>query len=84
MCLQEEDVDEMRRCIKLDMECAVTCSTAAQLMSMNSEFALDICEMCVEVCRKCAEECGRHDNDHCQECAEACGDCAEECKVMLL
>ena len=84
MCLKEEHVEEMRRCIKLDLECAVICNTAAQLMSMNSEFSLDICEMCVEVCSQCAEECGRHDDDHCQECAEACSDCAEECKVMLL
>jgi hypothetical protein len=84
MCLQEEDVEEMKNCIRNDMECAVLCNVAAQMMSMDSPFAMDVCEICERACRKCAEECSRHDNDHCQECANACNECAEECATMLL
>lgn len=54
-CLQEEDVKMMARCIQLDMECAVICYAAAQLMSLGSEYAKHICHHCAEICSKCAE-----------------------------
>lgn len=38
-CLQEEDVKMMARCIQLDMECAAICYAAAQVMSMNGQYA---------------------------------------------
>jgi hypothetical protein len=73
----------MAKCIQLDMECAAICYAAAQLMSVGSEKAKDICRICADVCEACGEECGKHDHKHCQECAEACRHCAEECRRML-
>ena len=72
----------MARCIQLDMECAAICTAAAQLMSLGSEKAKDICGICAGICEACGEECGKHGSEHCQECAKTCRKCAEECRRM--
>jgi hypothetical protein len=72
----------MARCIQLDMECAALCYAAAQLMSLGSERAKELCKICAEACKACAEECGKHKDSHCAECADACKKCAEECAKM--
>lgn len=80
-----EDLKEshhMERCIQLNMECAVICNAAAQLMSLGSEQALSACKLCAEICRKCAGECGKHNTEHCREGAEACRKCAELCSKL--
>src|SRR5258705_4655794 len=77
-CLKEDNVNDMTRCIQLDMECSVICKAAAQFMSLDSEHANAICQLCADVCHACADECNKHDMDHCRDCAEACRHCAEE------
>jgi len=72
----------MAKCIQLDMECAALCYAAAQLMSLGSSKAKELCLLCAEVCEACAAECGMHKMIHCQECAAACKTCAEECREM--
>jgi len=81
-CLQEDDLKMMSRCIQLDMECAAMCYAAAQLMSLGSEKATEICHLCADMCDACGMECGQHENEHCEECAGACKLCAEECRKM--
>ncbi len=82
-CTQEEDVKMMAKCIQLDMECAALCYASAQLMSLGSEKAKEICKLCAEMCEACGNECSQHTHSkHCQECAEACKQCAEECRKM--
>ncbi len=81
-CLEEENVQQMMRCIKLDLDCSLICSMASKLMARDSEEASTICRYCAEVCRRCAEECRKHDVEHCQICADACERCAEECERM--
>ena len=81
----EEDVKMMARCIQLDMECAAICYASAQLMSLGSDKAKEICRICADICEACAAECEKHAQhgmDHCRECAEACRKCAEECRKM--
>jgi hypothetical protein len=83
-CLQEKDVDSMTHCIRLDMECAAICRTAAELMTMGSQHANAICQICADICQACAEECEKHMHmDHCRQCATACRTCAEECLSMV-
>lgn len=72
----------MARCIQLDMECAALCYASAQLMSLGSDRAQELCRLCADACEACGEECGKHDNEHCQECAKTCRQCAEECRRM--
>jgi hypothetical protein len=81
-CTQEEDIKMMARCIQLDMECAAICYAAAQLMSLGSSRAEELCRICAEICEECGSECGKHQREHCQECAEMCRTCAEECRRM--
>jgi hypothetical protein len=81
-CLQEASVQELARCIRLDLDCAALCRVAVGSMARGSELAPVICEACERACEACAEECGRHMMDHCQRCAEACQRCAEECRRM--
>src|SRR6476646_2307494 len=52
-CTQERDVAMMARCIQLDMECAAICSAAAQLMSLGSVHAPEICGLCASACEAC-------------------------------
>ena len=82
-CTQEEDVKMMAKCIQLDMECAVICYAAAQLMSLGSDKAKEVCKICVDICEVCSNECSNHHNEHCQECLQACMQCAEECRKMI-
>lgn len=81
-CTQEEDVTMMARCIRLDMECAALCYAAAQLMSLGSGKANQLCKLCADMCDECGAECSKHDNEHCQECAQMCKQCADECRAM--
>jgi hypothetical protein len=82
-CLKEPNAKMMADCIRLDMECAIVCYNAAQLMSLGSSKADEFCRLCAEICNDCAEECSKHDNEHCKKCAEACHICAEECMQMV-
>ncbi len=81
-CTQEDQVNMMAKCIQLDMECATLCYAAAQLMSLGSETAKEICRLCMSACEACAAECGKHQTEHCQECAKACTACADQCRKM--
>lgn len=72
----------MARCIQLDMECAAICYAAAQLMSLGSEKAAEICRICADMCDACGAECSKHQTEHCKECADMCKRCAEECRKM--
>jgi hypothetical protein len=59
-CLREEDVKMLSRCTQLDRDCATVCWTASQLMSRDSEYVKQICNICGELCDACAEECEIH------------------------
>ncbi len=81
-CTKEHDVKMMAKCIELDMQCSAICYASAQLMSLGSLQAGQLCAICAEICDACGKECGKHYNQHCRECAEACKHCADECRKM--
>jgi hypothetical protein len=83
-CLDEPQVQELVRCIRLDRDCAGACRMAVAVMVRGSEMAAEVCRLCAVLCDACAEECARHADrhDHCRVCAEACRRCAEECRRM--
>jgi Domain of Unknown Function (DUF326) len=78
-CLQEEDINMMINCIKLDRDCADICTQAARLLQRDSIVGHQYLLLCEEICRLCAAECGKHDHEHCRQCAVACEECAEAC-----
>lgn len=68
----------------LDRDCATICLIAAALMTRNSDYAKQICNLCAEICEACAQECEKHtDMNHCQKCAQACRNFAEECRKIV-
>jgi hypothetical protein len=81
-CAAEEDVKMMVKCIQLCMECAAICYASAQLMSLGSKKAREVCALCADICKACGDECGRHQTGHCKECAKVCKQCSEECREM--
>ena len=83
-CLQEQDVNMMERCIKLDLDCAEICALATGFVARGSEHAMHILRECAEICHACAEECEKHSHmEHCKKCAEACRACAEACGTAV-
>lgn len=87
--LAEEDVEEMRRCIALDQNCADLCGVTARILSRPvywDEFVVHrVLQACVRVCTLCAEECDRHADHHrhCAICAKACRACVQACNALL-
>jgi hypothetical protein len=85
-CLGEPMVQDLVRCIRLNLHCADLCDTTGRLISRqeNPEVARAILKACVLVCHLCAEECARHASmEHCRVCAEACRHCEQVCQRLL-
>lgn len=88
-CLSEEQVSEMRKCIRLDLDCADICATTARVLTRQTEYDAPTTraqlQACIEICRTCAEECESHADmhQHCALCGQECRNCAEACEEML-
>ena len=72
----------MATCAQINRECASICWTSASLMSIDSRFAKQFCNLCADICEACARECERHRVDHCQKYWQTCRACADECRRM--
>lgn len=87
-CLEEEDPGSLRKCIRLNLDCAQICATSAMLIARPGEQDRTVLrtqlEACAAVCRACADECDEHADmhEHCRICAEACRACADVCERM--
>lgn len=87
-CMAEPAVQELVRCIRLNLHCGDLCATTGRIVSRQEspELARAVLEACLLACRLCAEECERHGEmgmQHCRVCAEACRRCAEACEALL-
>ncbi len=81
--LQEEDVEMLVRCVRLNHDGAAVSILAMQAMASNSEFVKQICSLCAEICNVCADECEKYTHmEHCKICAEVCRKCAVECSKI--
>jgi hypothetical protein len=87
-CLEEDDPAAMRKCIRLNHDCAGICSVTAKLIArpgaQDQTLLRAQLDACATACRACAAECERHAEhmEHCRICAEACRECAEACDRM--
>ncbi len=81
-CLNEPDMAARKNCISILMECALICQQAVAYMSMDAQYAKDLCKLCATICDKCSQECKMFKDDHCQKCAQVCQECATECNNM--
>jgi transcriptional regulator with GAF, ATPase, and Fis domain len=88
-CLSEDSVAELRKCIRLDLDCADVCEATGRVLTRQTEYdaptSKALLEACREACRTCAEECERHGqhHEHCRICGEACRRCEEACANLL-
>jgi uncharacterized membrane protein len=87
--LGEDDVDEMRTCIALDLTCADVCDVTARALSRPGHWdryvVHRLLQACVRTCANCAEECARHaaHHRHCAICEKACRACERACNDLL-
>ncbi len=83
-CLEEDNVQMLVKCIKLDLDCADVCTVVAALLARGSEHGKHLLKECAEICKACADECEKHahHHEHCKRCAEACRACADACTSM--
>ena len=88
-CLSEDDVTELRKCIRLNLDCSDICATTGRLVTRQTEYDAPVSKAQLETCRQacgtCAEECERHaeHHEHCRLCAEACRRCEEACASLV-
>lgn len=66
--------------LKLMLNCAEICQTAANFMLSGSPLHAKVCAVCAEVCAACAQSCEQVGDM--QECVEACRLCAQSCQQM--
>jgi hypothetical protein len=88
-CLAEEQVQELVRCIRLNLDCAEICEVTGKILARQTEPDPELIraqlQACIAACRSCAAECDRHAqmHEHCGICAVACRECEEVCMKML-
>lgn len=82
-CLEEQGTSYSGKHIQLLQTCVETCNLSVRLMSVDSPFHQQACELCFEVCDACAIECERFEDDEVfKSCADACRRSAESCRGM--
>lgn len=88
-CLHEQKVQELRRCIRLNLDCAEICNTTAGALARTGDpdpqVLRALLEACRTTCQVCGAECEKHAqmHEHCRVCAESCRHCEEVCQQLL-
>lgn len=88
-CLGEKELEHLRQCIRLDLDCADVCGATGRMIARQAApdpqlWRLTL-EACAEACRACAVECSKHAAKfgHCRICREACLKCERACREVL-
>jgi hypothetical protein len=79
-CIESPQVKRLMRCIMLNRDCGLFCSTAAMLLEHGSEFLPQVIKLCIDACETCAAENERSDLRPCRQAAEACRCFVRECR----
>ncbi len=79
-CLEMGDAHAEPQHMRLMLDCAQICATAADFMARGSAHHTHICRECAEICRACAASCDALEGM--EECAAICRRCAESCDAM--
>jgi hypothetical protein len=88
-CLGEQDVGELTRCIRLNLDCADVCESTGKILSRETAFdaglAHAVVQACTDACGRCGDECERHaeHHEHCRVCADACRRCEQACEDVF-
>jgi hypothetical protein len=69
--------------VRVLLDCAEICETAAAFMLRGSDTYPMVCEVCAQVCERCAQSCEKlADDQRMKECADLCRRCAQSCRLM--
>ena len=88
-CLAESNLDVLRRCIRLNLDCADVCASTGRMLSRglhsDPEILRGQVRICERVCSACAAECEKHaaHHEHCRHCANECRRCETTCRELL-
>ncbi|PZR52437.1 four-helix bundle copper-binding protein [Xylanimonas oleitrophica] len=88
-CLSEDMIDQLRRCIRTNLDCADICDTTARVLSRHTGYDANITraqlQACAQACRSCGDECEAHASmhEHCRICADVCRRCEAACHELL-
>jgi hypothetical protein len=88
-CLAEEMIQQLKQCIRLNLDCADVCAATGALGSRrtgsNEPILRQMLQTYAAACQVYGEECQRHagQHEHCRICAEACRRCAQACDEAL-
>ena len=66
--------------LRLMLNCAEICRTAADFMLSQSQLHHVVCDACAAVCEACANSC--EEIGDMEDCVRACRNCAESCREM--
>ena len=87
--LNEQNLSELVKCIRLCLDCADVCAATVRVTSRQTEYdatlTKSLLETCTATCKSCGDECERHAqmHDHCRVCAVACRRCEQACRELL-
>jgi Domain of Unknown Function (DUF326) len=88
-CLSEHELEQLRKCIRSDLDCADICDTTARVVSRHTGYDANTTRAqlraCIQACNSCGEECEAHagKHEHCRICAQTCRSCAQTCQSLL-
>jgi hypothetical protein len=88
-CLGEQDVAQLRQCIRLNLDTADICSATGRRVARQADpdAALwrAILEACAQACKSSGAECAKHASrhEHCKRCQQACERCEKACRELL-
>src|SRR5690625_7211206 len=82
-CLDEDNLDHMVRCIRLNRICAEACAAASQILAIHHAEVKNLIEYCIKTCDQCAVECSKNDHDQCHACATCVQNGAYVCRIIL-
>ncbi len=86
--LNEQNLAEMVKCIRLCLDCTDICSATAGVLSRLAGYDPSATRLllgaCAAICQSCGDECERYAHmPHCRLCAEACRRCDRACRDLL-
>jgi hypothetical protein len=88
-CLGEQQVQQLVRCIRLNLDCADVCDATGRMISRQTEPDWSLVraqlQACAAACKACGDECQSHagHHEHCRVCAESCRRCEQACTRLL-
>jgi hypothetical protein len=89
-CLSEIEVGALRRCIRMNLDCADLCSATARVLSRHTGYDVHLSVPLLAVAEQataaCAAECNKHADmhEHCRICAQACDRARRACAALMI